>query len=443
MSEQAQSSPRSRFGRGSSDSQGGNRNLKIHNFEKDKFESVLGPFRILPPHGTKKDDRFGWNVYHGVHYGYRGLDFNDRSKTRNRVFECIEKMNFRTKTVEVSCPECRLIEQKEQQLQDLRDEIKNTLMATGNFDRDSLDKKIDDIAKNREDTKSLTDWLEEHNRDGKYYILVLDQEYKPGLVKLAKKHIEAIKGVFDALAKKDIDALNNFDQGAWIYLKRRGKGSDTSHTAYYAEEDIPGFKGATRPQLAPISDEILNAIDKDLPDLGTNPLASMLSADQILLLTECSGDPEEVDAIFKMTERSNRDQQAQRPDDSQQQKPQAQSRLPPANQASEESLPPKPQASAPQTAPAQRQAVDPRVATLQAIGMSPQQIAAILALTPAPAAPAPTPVAAAPTTQGTNNQALSEPEPKHVAKDAPSATNPFDPDMPAEDFAKTFSLPPR
>lgn len=407
---------------------------EVFSFESGKSESTIGPVRIFPPFGSMRGNKLGWACGHAVHWGYMGVDRQDKTKKKNRVFGCIEKSEFRggERMITVNCAECRNIEQKEAELQVVKDEIRQGLKAQGIVEAKALESACEAAEKVNEKAKAINEWLKKHNREFKYVICVMDKAGKFGIIKLAGKHLKALNAKIDELKKNfDIGALK-IDEGAWFNFTRKGTFNNTEHLVDYETEPVTDasgavIKGAYKAKLAPLTDEQCDAALEILPDLGTPPMASILNSDQIELLVEGTGDPEEVDTIFKMVEKSA--------PAAGKQEAAPQSSAPPQQRVQTPSVAPaaaKPKAPAtPPPAPA-APAEDPRFAGLKAMfpAMSDDQVRAMLAMSPAVAPPAP------------KVEPKVEEAAHRSAEDTDSLAG-LDPDQSPEDFANTFKLPAR
>lgn len=401
---------------------------EVFSFESGKNESTIGPFRIFPPFGTMRANKLGWACGHAVHWGYMGVDRQDKTKKKNRVFGCIEKTEFRAgeRMITVNCAECRNIEQKEAELQVVRDEIRQALKAQGIVEAKALESACDAAEKVNDQAKAINEWLKKHNREFKYVICVMDKAGKFGIIKLAGKHLKALNVKIDELKSKFEIAALKIAEGAWFNFTRKGTFNNTEHLVDYETEPVldaggAAIKGAYKAKLAPLTEEQCNEALAILPDLGMPPMASILSGDQIELLVEGTGDPEEVDTIFKMTEKSAPaagKQETQQSSAPPQQRIQTPSVAPVAAQAQAPANPPPPAAAV---------VVDPRVAAMKAMfpTMTDDQIKALVAM------PSAAPVAAAPAKVET------------PAPQAPAPMAGLDPDQSPEEFASAFKLPSR
>lgn len=248
---------------------------------KSHDETTHNVYRFFPPYGSLAA-RKRHSQYHGVHYGYMGTDPADEGKTKMRPFECIQDINWSTREILVACPQCDLYAQRKAELELRVAELKAEKRS---------DSEIEAL------TKDLTEWLRTFNRDSKHYYAVMDEDGNFGVLGLSKTTREKLEEAFKR-TKRDsgVDPLA-LEEGCWIDIERRGLGRNTEDTPVVkTESQVFNGRKVLAIVTAPISDEIAEAALAVLPDL-TN-LHTRLTADQIARLVACSGDPEEVDAIF-------------------------------------------------------------------------------------------------------------------------------------------------
>lgn len=301
------SSPRERFG--SQASTKGNFGPKYENWKIEKPGVEVGPFRILPPMHSLQTRADGWVVYHGIHFGYVIPDFSDATKTRMRPFECIEKTNYNTKMIEVSCAECRNIELHEKLRDDRAAEVANYCKSQGIL----TEKDIEAVLAQDKDYQKELAYLKSHNKDSKQYINVMSVDGKFGVLKIPKKMKDALLvKIEEVRSKKGIEPITDFDGGCWFTFRREGNGGSSSFYANVVEEEIPEIRGATRVKLAPLTDAQLEDALKICPDLATGATIR-LSAEQIQLLVESGNDPDANKVIFDMNKRENSPSKAASP----------------------------------------------------------------------------------------------------------------------------------
>lgn len=425
-------SPRDQFGGATSNT--GGMQYEIIRLKEDV---TTPPLRILPAmHSLRSSDQ--WAAFHAIHFGFAGVDRKDKTKTRMRPFECIQVQDWKTKMIKVNCDQCNVVRAKTKLKTDLKAVYTQEAKAKGILD----DKGVEAYCNTKADYKQVAEWLKRFNKDSKWYINCVTADGKLALLQIPGKMKKALEEKIAKMRAGGIEPISNFDTGVYFTFKRTGTFNDSSFTCdVYMEGDIT----APRLKLAPLSDEILEKALKHLPDLKTG-VTRMISADQITLLTQCSGDPNEVDTIMGMTQLP--DELSEDAGDGGEAPP-----PPPANLAPKLPAPsPAPQPSTPAPAPVAPAPVAPAPAQAAPPAPAPKveteaeirarieaefrakmeaelkaQMAKLAAPAPAAAAPAP----AAPT-------------PAPAAASASVPFDPLDPNIAPEDFAKGFPpLAPR
>lgn len=243
--------------------------------------------RILPPMKSLAE-KGEWATYFGTHFGYRGVNSKDRAKPTFRPFKCVEERDWKTQMFTRACPECDLIAARKAELKALQDSLKAQKKP-----QDEID----------EECQPLADWLSDHNCDRKWHMNVMLPDNSFAVLALSHKTKKLLEAeISRVMAEDNIEALF-LDQGVWFRFTRTGKGIDTQDTVTVEYETIRGADGrVTRTvKLAPLTDAQAEKALKECPDLTM--LTRELSTEQITMLTECSGDDEEVDRIFSLGER--------------------------------------------------------------------------------------------------------------------------------------------
>lgn len=233
---------------------------------------IVPPMKSLAENGK-------WAMYHGQHFGYSGVDPRDPSKQKMRPFACIEKTDFRTKMVTVECPACDEIRTKEAEKERRAAEYKSQGLSEGDV-RERLD--------------PLTQWLKRHNCDRKWHINVLTQEGEYGVLQISHTLKKALDAKMDELrSKRKVDPIV---EGVWFEFTRMGKFPVQDAVEVFM---IEGDDGSFRMKKAPLTDEQGAKALEILPDLSKDTV-KMISAQQIQLIVQSSGDPEEIDRIWQM-----------------------------------------------------------------------------------------------------------------------------------------------
>lgn len=253
--------------------------------------------RILPPMKSLAESG-EWAVYIGTHFGYKGVNSKDRSKPTYRPFKCIQERDFKTKMILQDCPECDLIAAREEELKVLEVDAK----AKGHSAEEIKELKA-----------PLATWLSDHNCDRKWHMNVKMQDGSFAVLQIShrtKKLLEA--EIARVLSEDGIEALD-LNQGVWFRFTRTGKGTETQDTVsveYESIKDAATGRVQRTVKLAPLTEAECEKALKECPDLAKN--VREISYEQIKLLTQCSGDDEDVDEILALGEKKEASPQTTR-----------------------------------------------------------------------------------------------------------------------------------
>ncbi len=246
---------------------------------KNKDETTNNIYRIFPP--IKSQAETGkWAMYWGIHFGYRGKDRQDPSKTKIRTFKCVEDKDFRTQMIRKECAECNLIAANKR----LKEERTAQMKASGQTKED-----IDTLL------GPLDTWLRDHNVDRKWYINVVNDQGEFGTLAISHKAKKQLDAKLGELTQMGIDGIDP-EQGVWFNFKRTGKGIEVQDTVEVVM-DRQGLQMTLK--LAPLSEEQCRQGLAMLPDLLD--VVTVISSEQIGMLVTGSGDPDEVDAVFNQS----------------------------------------------------------------------------------------------------------------------------------------------
>lgn len=237
--------------------------------------------RILPPYGNLAAQR-KWSMYHSVHYGFEGRDSRDPTKTRHKPFGCVEEK--RRGMVVSDCPMCNLMQQRKKMLESKVARLKS-------------EGKTDDEAKAL--TKDLSDWLRKYNVDRKHYMATMTEDGRFHVFMLSHETKKRLESAISKMLEQDIDPLD-LDGGVWFEFRRSGNpkvvSSLVDEVDVVMEKTVVNGRSYLAPKPAPLSEDQANEALRILPSL--DKVVTMISRDQIQQLVNCSGDPEEVDAIY-------------------------------------------------------------------------------------------------------------------------------------------------
>ncbi len=272
-------------------------------------EDASAVIRLLPP--MKSCIAEGrWGEYHKQHFGYAVRNPKDATKTSPRPFMCIEEVDPETKLTTVSCPECRKIEENEAALKDELSTAVEKFKQKGNK-QDAAEKLAAEACKER------ADWLDAHRLDKKWYIPVMLEDGSFAIFRTPHAAYKAINKARKEMRDNEGGAdVFDIDAGAFLKITRTGTGLSTDYTATIVKEARVLEDGKTRAtvtKLAPLSDDQLTQA-LALPDVKTSTvLIRRLTANQIRMLVNGSGAPEEVETIMGLAQKADRSAAAPTP----------------------------------------------------------------------------------------------------------------------------------
>lgn len=246
-------------------------------------------FRFMPPMKSLADQGI-WKVFAGTHFGYKGNNPKDPNKPFVKTFKCVQEKDFRSGIITQDCPECDLIAERKADKEAQEAEYK----AKGHTE--------DEV---KELVAPLADWLKDHNCDRKWHINVKNVSTGEfGTLKLSHKTMKLVDKLIEKTASEEsIDALD-LDTGVVFVFTRTGKYLDAVDAVALDEEavrDPSTGRISKTTKLAPLSEAECQQALKECPDLTT--VVREIPYEKIKLLTQCSGDPEEVDEILAMGEK--------------------------------------------------------------------------------------------------------------------------------------------
>ena len=356
---------------------GGGGGFKTWDLKTDKTGGTLiYTFRILPPMKSLAQEG-KWALYHGTHFGYAGVDKKDSTKTKQRPFKCIEERDFRKNNmITKACPECQLVAGKKAELEAKEIQVKANIQNT-----EAIVKEL--LAEDRE-------WLYSHNCQRQWHMNVMSPQFEFGVLRMAHEVKKLLEEKIKECKKNWGVDPTDLNSGCWFQFKRVGAKMAVQTTVELEMEQQKDATGRTTGQslkLAPLTEEQAKQALENCPDL--NDVVSVLSEQQITLLTTGSGDPEEIDNIWAMGQKSesvSAPVQAPTPKPA----PVAAPKPPPAVVVAPVVAPAPVPAPAPVAAPVAPPAApeDPRIALFRAAGLNDAQIQMMLALATPAAAPA-------------------------------------------------------
>lgn len=242
--------------------------------------------RILPPYKTKNGK---WKRYRGLHFGFKGRDTKDATKTRLRPFECVQDKNMRTGVILCECAQCTSYELKYQ----ARKKKMAELMAKGKSEKEAQTL-----------TQDLGTWLKDYNNDRKWEMAVMLEDERFAFLTLSHKSTVKLEAFIKKMKdERQIDPLK-LSEGLWIEITRTGTGTQADDSFDFVPEmiEVQGQRIPV-PKKAPLSRAQIDRALEVLPPL--DEINVKLTPAQIERLVECSGDPEEVDAIFNLGQKAD------------------------------------------------------------------------------------------------------------------------------------------
>jgi hypothetical protein len=243
--------------------------------------------RLLPPYKNLADEG-KWAVYCSVHFGFEGRDRVDPTKTSSRPFVCIEERDMRTKMTTRSCPQCEVIAVRKEALK----QKEASLIAARNEDGTPKYTPSDIKAL----TKDLSDWLQSFNIDRKWYMAAMTEDGKFHILTISHTLKKKLETRIKEQRAMGVDPLD-IDTGIWWDFSRQGQKLATEDdVSPVMETHKEGNKVFQSVKQAPMSQAMVDEALAILPNL--NEIVTRISREQIVQLTNCSGDPEEVDAIY-------------------------------------------------------------------------------------------------------------------------------------------------
>jgi hypothetical protein len=257
-----------------------------------KIKDGSNVYRFAPPNRTLAPQGRWW-VNGALHYGYTMPNEKDPSKPFHKPFICIQKKNWDTGMITEECPECTLIETKNQALKDaISARVEANLragMPKADAERDA-----------EGSVKLMKRWFQDHNLDRKVYILAKNEAGQWGVLPIrttARKAVEeAFKKYEKTTGKNPLDPRG----GVWIDITRSGSGIDTVYSATVVL--VPQADGSMRFKDAGLTAADMNSI-KALPDLANIHDRNKLNYDQVKVLADSDNNSEVVGRIFRGTVR--------------------------------------------------------------------------------------------------------------------------------------------
>lgn len=259
----------------------GKSQFKPYHTIKEVGENI---FRIAPPcRNLVTLSNPDYAVYNKIHFGYGVPDDLNPDKMRHRPFYCIHKVNYKTKMVEVQCPECGKIESVKKEMEQLRADLTNKGHAE-DYIKQALSPQVQ--------------WLSDHNLDNKWYGYAKNLAGEWNIIKIGHKAKLALDDRMKRTFKEDgIKALDPAS-GVWFKFTKNGlRGPNALTTVEVLKEKVDMGNGQKGEMIktAPLVESDVTSIAA-LGDV-TNVVAR-LNYDQINALVSSAGNPDVSRQIF-------------------------------------------------------------------------------------------------------------------------------------------------
>lgn len=260
---------------------------KLKSPDERKGESVTHLVgRIVPPMKSLQKDPDGWAQFTKYHYGHKGAGRKPGS-TFSRTFACPEQMDFKTKEILVECPKCSEVRIHKAEEERLEGQVK---AAGGKGKNPQFDQQL----------QAEKDWLFNNSLSMGYKMYIVTPSEEIIRLQISGKAKKALTAFLkDQKDSKGVNALD-IDNGVYIDFMRTGFGRDTQDTFAVATKtiEVAGVGKVPVPMPAPLSDELLDRLVDQCTDLTKTE--TVLSIEQIQMLVDSDGSPEETDRIFAL-----------------------------------------------------------------------------------------------------------------------------------------------
>jgi hypothetical protein len=239
-------------------------------------------YRVAPAYG-KLAASGKWNLYIKQHWGYYSTGDEQNPNGFPRLFVCPEDVDFKTKIVNHSCPEC---------------DKNNALRAQV----ENREVKLRESGKTDEEIETLLgpskEYLKKHNLDKKFVVIAKNEKNEWGVLWIPFKAKEALDNRRKQVQKEEGWDILDPDEGAWLDFTRTGQNRNTVYGCDVVKETVAleNGKKAKQDKQEALTDTDYDAIVAEVPELDT--IGRRLTDEQIERLVESMGDPEIVDAVF-------------------------------------------------------------------------------------------------------------------------------------------------
>lgn len=230
---------------------------------------VMG--RVIPP--IKSGKKTGeWAKFWRLHWGWVGWN-KDKTKERRRPVLCIQEKDFNTGMVTQECPLCDLLAAKNTE----RDDLETTLRQ----------KKKD--PRKDEELTALNGWLYDHGVDGKWYLHLYTMDNKLTMCKINHTAMKSMRVTNQKIVAKNLQPVG-ITAPFFEFVRPNKNGKEDRVDVVRGDDEKFVMHTLTR--------DILEQAIRILPDLSAEMERNRYTFEQMAALAECSGSPDEVDAIL-------------------------------------------------------------------------------------------------------------------------------------------------
>lgn len=223
--------------------------------------------KSLAPHGK-------YAKYYRTHRGFRSTD------GKQKPFICIEESDYKTKVIKVHCPVCDKVAELEQEVVKFKQ-------------RGATDEQIREYR-----NKNIFPFQSE----GKYYLNVVNQENKIGVLSLGSKAFKALEALALEQEKKGRDITGM--QGVFLNFKKATRFKGDRDAVHSVEMFLQaGNDGSFRYVTHDITADFAARLGTEAADLGN--LFKALDAEQIARIVSLDGESrgQYIDTLFNAPEK--------------------------------------------------------------------------------------------------------------------------------------------
>lgn len=239
-------------------------------------KGTTSTYRILPPFGLYA--KIGkWFQYEAIHWGITGTN------GKQKPFKCIQKMNYKTKMIEVECPMCSRIAAQNK----LFDDRKAALEA----DKKTKDEVVALL-------QPLTDWFRRYNVQKGFFVNAMKQSGEIGRLFIKIKQKQNLDLEIEKLMKNK-NPINPIlaTEGVYFEFSKHGLGSQTIFPVnVFKETVVVNGQEYETVKKAPLTDEVLARMTTEAFELAN--FYKEIPFNQIAMLASAEDDPTIADSVF-------------------------------------------------------------------------------------------------------------------------------------------------